>query len=125
MKEKQCSYIKNKGEQCRAKPVKGTSYCFSHNPDMTIEKHLAVIKGGLNSRKVNINLAPLIITDPKEVTTLLEQTINGVRSGEIPTNIANTIGYLAGHVLKSMELSKYADKIESVERVLMERKIIK
>ena len=123
MKEKQCSYIKNDGEQCKAKPVRGTRYCFSHNPDKKIEKHLAVVKGGLNSRKVNLDLAPLSIKDPKEVATLLEQTINGVRSGEIPTNIANTIGYLAGHTLKAIELAKYADKVESVERVLLERKI--
>ena len=125
MKEKQCSYIKSGGGQCKAKPLKGTNYCFSHNPDTKIEKHLAVVKGGLNSRKVNLDLTPLSIKDAKEVATLLEQTINGVRSGEIPPNIANTIGYLAGHVLKAIELAKYAVKVESVERVLMERKITK
>lgn len=102
-----------------------SSFCFSHNPDTRIEKHLAVVKGGLNSKKVNLNLDPLSIKDPKEVAVLLESTINGVRSGEIPPNIANTIGYLAGHALKAIELARYGDKIESVERILMERKIVK
>lgn len=123
MKEEKCIYIKSDGEQCNAKPIKGSQYCFSHNPDTKIEKHLAVVKGGLNSKKVNLNLTPLSIKEAKEVAHLLEDTINGVRSGEIPPNIANTIGYLAGHALKAIELAKYADKVESVERVLMERKI--
>lgn len=125
MKENQCIYIKEDGEQCNAKPMKDSQYCFSHNPDTKIEKHLAVVKGGLNSKKVNIDLIPLSIKDAKEVAHLLEDTINGVRSGEIPPNIANTIGYLAGHALKAIEISKYADKIESVERVLMERRVTK
>jgi hypothetical protein len=125
MKENQCNYIKSSGEQCNAIPIKGSKYCFSHNPDTKIEKHLAVVKGGLNSKKVNMSLAPLSIKEAKEVAHLLEDTINGVRSGEIPPNIANTIGYLAGHALKAIELAKYADKVESVERVLMERKITK
>jgi len=125
MKENQCIYIKDDGEQCNAKPMKGSKYCFSHNPDTKIEKHMAVVKGGLNSKKINLDLAPLSIKDAKEVAHLLEDTINGVRRGEIPPNIANTIGYLAGHTLKAIELAKYADKVESVERVLMERKITK
>ncbi|OGM25740.1 hypothetical protein A3D00_03355 [Candidatus Woesebacteria bacterium RIFCSPHIGHO2_02_FULL_38_9] len=125
MGERQCKYIKDNGEQCSATPMKDADYCFSHNPDTQVEKHLAVVKGGLNSKKVNLDLGPLSIKDPQEVATLLEDTINGVRSGEIPPNIANTIGYLAGHALKAIELAKYAGKIESVERVLMERKITK
>ena len=125
MVKNQCIYIKNDGKQCNAKPIKGSKYCFSHNPDTKIEKHLAVVKGGLNSKKVKLDLAPLSIKDPKEVASLLEQTINGVRSGEIPPNIANTIGYLASHTLKAIEMAKYADKVESVERLLMERRITK
>jgi hypothetical protein len=123
MEDKQCIYIKSDGQQCGAKPIKGSSYCFSHNPDTQIEKHLAVMKGGLNSKKVSLDLAPLEIKDAKDVAVLLEHTINGVRSGEIPPNIANTIGYLAGHALKAIELAKYADKVENVERVLFERKV--
>lgn len=122
MEEKQCSYIKSDGEQCNAMPIKGSSYCFSHNPDTKIEKHLAVVKGGLNSRKINLDLKPLSIKNPQEVGKLLEDTINGVRSGEIPPNIANTIGYLAGHALKALEASNLDQRVEMVESILLERK---
>jgi len=102
--------------------MKGSDYCFTHNPDTQIEKHLAVVKGGLASKKVKLDLEPLSIKSPQEVGRLLEDTINGVRSGEIPPNIANTIGYLAGHALKALEASNLDQRVEMVESILLERK---
>jgi len=102
--------------------MKGSDYCFTHNPDTQIEKHLAVVKGGLASKKVKLDLEPLSIKTPQEVGKLLEDTINGVRSGEIPPNIANTIGYLAGHALKALEASNLDQRVEMVESILLQRK---
>jgi len=117
-----CKFIKPDGEQCQARAMKGSDYCFTHNPDTQIEKHLAVVKGGLASKKVKLDLKPLSIKSPQEVGRLLEDTINGVRSGEIPPNIANTIGYLAGHALKALEASNLDQRVEMVESILLERK---
>ena len=117
-----CKFIKPDGEQCRAKAMKGSDYCFTHNPDMQTEKHLAVVKGGLNSKRVKLDLEPLSIKTPQEVSMLLEDTINKVRSGEIPPNIANTIGYLAGHALKALEASNLDQRVEMVESILLQRK---
>ena len=102
--------------------MRGSDYCFTHNPDTQTEKHLAVVKGGLNSRKVNLDLEPLSIKSPQEVGRLLEDTINGVRDGSIPPNIANTIGYLAGHALKAIETSELRDKIIELEAVVIRRR---
>jgi len=117
-----CKHIKPDGAQCQAKAMKGSDYCFTHNPDTQIEKHLAVVKGGLASKKVKLDLEPLSIKTPQEVGKLLEDTINGVRSGEIPPNIANTIGYLAGHALKALEASNLDQRVEMVESILLQRK---
>lgn len=81
-----------------------------------------MVKGGLMSKKVNLNLEPLSIKAPQEVAILLEDTINGVRSGKIPPKIAYTIGYLAGHALKALEASNLDRRIEVVEGVLLQRK---
>ena len=116
-----CKFIKPDGEQCRAKAMKGSNYCFTHNPDTQTEKHLAVVKGGLNSKRVKLDLEPLSIKTPQEVSMLLEDTINKVRSGEIPPNIANTIGYLAGHALKSLEMTDLKDKVTELEAVIIAR----
>ena len=105
--------------------MKASGYCFAHNPK-TREKHsLAVAKGGKLSKKTRLELPPVKIKKPEDVVDLLEETINGIRDGSIPPNVANTIAYVCSHALKAIELSKYANKLESVERILMERKITK
>lgn len=105
--------------------MKESPFCFSHNPDTQQEKHIATVKGGENSRSIELNLAPVTLQRPEHVVTLLGDTINGVRSGEIPPNIANTVGYLAGHLIKAMEIANLAGRLELVESVLIERKITK
>ncbi len=117
-----CIYIKQDGERCQAKAMKDSEYCFTHNPDTQTEKHLAVVKGGLSTKKVKLDLEPLSIRTPQEVSMLLEDTINQVRSGEMPPNIANTIGYLAGHALKALETAELEQKVIELEAVIIGRK---
>jgi len=119
----QCTYLKQDGSQCGANAMKESQFCFSHNPDTQKEKHLATVKGGENSRAVELSLPPMSLQEPKEVVSLLGDTINGVRSGGIPPNIANTVGYLAGHLIKAMEVANLAGRLEMVESVLIERKV--
>jgi len=102
--------------------MKGSDYCFTHNPETKIEKHLAVVKGGLASKRVKLDLEPLSLKTPQGVAELLEDTINRVRSGEMPPKIANTIGYLAGHTLKALEVSNLDQRVEMVESIILERK---
>ena len=118
-----CQFIKDDSNQCEAMAIKGATFCFSHNPDTQEAKHIAVVKGGENSKKSVLGLEPVAVQTPKQVVTLLESTINGVRSGEVPPNIANTIGYLAGHMLKAIEVSNLSQRLEVVESVMFERKI--
>lgn len=118
-----CQFIKDNGEQCEAIAMKDATFCFTHNPETQEEKHLAVVKGGENSRKSVLGLESIAVQTPQQVVVLLESTINGVRSGEVPPNIANTIGYLAGHMLKALEVFNLDQRLEMVESVMLERKI--
>ena len=113
-----CKAIKQNGEQCLAKAMKGSDYCFTHNPKMKEEKRLAVVKGGLNSKRVRLNLKPLNVRTPYEAGTLLEDTLNRVRSGEMPPNIANSIGYLTGVMIKAYEASKLEQRLIDLEDAL-------
>lgn len=116
-----CKQVRADGQICKAIAMKGSDFCFSHNPDTQAEKHLAVVKGGENSRKLSLNLKPLSIKSPQEISSLLEDTINGVRSGDIPPNIANTIGFLAGHALKAIETGELKEKIIELHAVVVKR----
>ncbi len=119
----QCQFIKDDQKQCGAQAIKETMYCFSHNPDTQEEKHIAVVRGGTNSRTPRLGLPTIELNNPQQVVHLLADTINQVRSGEIPPNIANTVGYLASHLLKAIEVSNLDQRVEMIESALGERKL--
>ena len=121
----QCTYIKANNQPCKAHAMKGSLFCFTHNPETRNEHAKAVVLGGLNSsRKDSANLPAINLQQPNEVVQLLEETINGVRDGSIPPKVASTIGYLAGYLLKAIEASDLNKRLEVIERVILERKSI-
>lgn len=121
----QCTYMKTDNSQCQANAMKESSFCFTHNPDTQVEKHLAVIRGGENSRRFDINLPSIELQKPKDVASLLTDTINRVRKAELPPNIANTIGYLSGIVLKAFESDEMEDRLKIIEEKMEVRKYVK
>lgn len=122
--QKQCEYINEEtGEQCQGFALE-SGLCFSHDPERAEEKKAAVLKGGQTLKKVNLNLPPVSIKTVEDVVSVLEETINLVRSGDIPcSNVANTIGFLAGHMLKALEVSDVEQRVEMIESVMFERKM--
>lgn len=124
MTEKRCKFIKSNGKQCEAWAMKDSNYCFLHNPDISDkEKKTIQSKGGqANKIKVLKPLPPIKINHSKDIVLLLEDTINKVRGGEMDLKVANCLGYLAGHLIKAIEIAKLEDRIETVERVILERR---
>ncbi len=117
-----CTYVNANGEQCQANAMKKSQYCFAHNPDTREDHALAVAKGGKMSKRDRLSLPPAPMKNPSDVVSILEETINGVRGGTIPPQIANTIAYICSHALKAMENANLDERIEMIESVLFERK---
>lgn len=122
--QKQCEFINSEtSEQCKGFALE-SGLCFSHDPERKEEKQQAVLKGGQAPKKVILNLPPTSIKTVEDVVTILEETINLVRSGEIPSsNPANTIGFLCSHVLKAIELSQVDNRLDAIDRIILERRI--
>ena len=116
-----CQFIKPDGNQCEANAMENSQYCFTHNPETSEEKKLAVIKGGLSPKRNTLNLPPVEIKSVQDVVRLLEDTINRVRSGEMPTNTANCIGYLGGHIIKALETSEIEKRLEKLEQIIFKK----
>jgi len=122
--QKQCKYINEvTQEQCNSFTLRGSDYCFSHDPENTNEKRNAVLKGGEALKKIKLNLPVVKIRTPDDVISVLEETVNLVRSGKLPvSNPANTIGFLCSHILKAYEMVSIADKLETIDRLIIERR---
>ncbi|MSU44957.1 hypothetical protein EXS45_02145 [Candidatus Nomurabacteria bacterium] len=119
----QCKFIKQDNNRCGANAMQGSELCFTHNPEVSESKHEAVVKGGSSPKKNYNTLAPVEISDAKSVVKLLATTVNEVRQGEIDLRVANCIGYLSGHLIKALEVSEIESRMETIERVILERKI--
>ena len=124
--DKKCKHTLDDGTSCGAWALKEKNFCFSHDPDSRERKLEAVRKGGL-AREITIDtpLATIAVASPKDVVTLLAQTINEVRAGTLDPRIANTIGYLTGHLIRAFEVAELDGKMEEVRAVLIERRPIK
>lgn len=120
-----CAYIQANGRTCQANAMKESSFCFVHNPETKEQHALAVTKGGQLSRKDKLSLPPIVMKSPSDIVAILEEVTNGVRSGAIPSQMANTLAYVCSHALKAMEASTLDDRLELVESVLLERKVVR
>lgn len=118
-----CKHIKGEDKQCNANAMTSSSFCFSHNPDTKEAKIQAVSKGGRASKRNNNSFPEIEITSVKDVTSLLVDTVNKVRSGNLDVKIANCIAILSNHLIKSLETSTFERKLEEVEEEIFKLKI--
>ena len=117
-----CIFIKADSEQCGANAINDSEFCFSHDPDMEEAKRLATTKGGKSPKKNYNPLSPIEIEGSKDVVRLLVTTIGEVRQGEIDLRVANCVGFLAGHLLKALELGEVDEKLELISSLIIQRK---
>ena len=120
-----CIFIKGNGERCRGFPVEGSAYCINHEPRMQEKKMEAVRNGGAATsyERLELALPAMVISGPADVVVATVQTINEVRTGQLPPKVASTIGYLLGVALKAYEVSNLDQRVEMIESVLVERRM--
>lgn len=118
-----CKQKKENNAGCKANAMKDSEFCYLHNPEVDDEeKQFHQSKGGqANRHTLQIPLESIRVKTPSDVVTLLEDTINKVRSGEIDLKLANCIGYLSGHMTKALEVSDMEKRIEMIERAIIKK----
>ncbi|MFW9942946.1 MAG: hypothetical protein ACFFFT_18060 [Candidatus Thorarchaeota archaeon] len=113
-----CVFIKNNGDRCEANSIHGSKFCYWHAPEIDKEeKQIARRRGGYANRHIIKESLPEIrIKNIKDIVNLLEDTINGVRSGNLEINIANSLGYLSSQLIKALEISDLERRLEEIEK---------
>lgn len=109
--------------------MKGTSYCYYHNPAISEEeKKQARVRGGKGNRNtVNAQLVTFKedVKTPEGVKVLLETTVHELRGGVIDTDVARTTGYLCMQLLKAIEVSDTEKRIEELEKKVFQQQEVK
>lgn len=119
-----CIYLKDNGETCQANSMADSEYCYLHNPNIPeADKRLAQTKGG-EARSLTLTeaLPEIPIVTPSDAVILVSDTIKRVRAGTLDIRIANCLGFLTDKLLKAFEVSRLNDKVEYIERIVLEKR---
>jgi hypothetical protein len=121
--KKTCAAKKPDGAHCQAASLPGTNFCFFHSPKHAAERRKAQSRGGMANRIATLPAdAPDVkIEDGADVVTLLCQTINQVRRGEIDPRVANAVGYLSNIVLAATAQRDLETRIAELESLVRNR----
>lgn len=120
-----CTLPKDDGSNCNANAMANDKHCFFHSTDKLYkeQREVAQSKGGkANAIIVQFPANPVSIKGAEDVVSLLEDTINQVRAGKLDVRIGNCIGVLSGQIIKAIEVSSVANRVEIIERAIFERR---
>src|SRR5262249_43448899 len=119
---RKCDVYKKDGNKCTADAQTGKDVCVFHDPAKATEVRRARRAGG---RRRSQGAAVLHRQTPDhplrntiEVSELLAASINQVRRGELDPRVANSLGYLAGVLLRSLEQGPLEERMARLEATL-------
>lgn len=121
--DKQCVHIKDDGKQCKGFAIESSEYCLSHDPNSQEARMIRAQRGGSAEtyQQLNMQLEELSINSARDIAQASVRLANELRTGVIPPRIATSIGYLLSIALKAYEKADLEHKIETFERIILER----
>lgn len=124
-----CKAITKSGATCKAQAQTGRDFCFVHDPAKTEEIKTAQSRGGSSLKVIDRGeykpwrgtageVTVMNTPRPQEIVNLLANTIDEVKTGEIDPKVANAVGYLAGIIVKVMELEALDERLSAIEEAV-------
>ena len=119
-----CKHLKDNGEQCQANAMSESEFCYFHNPDISDEEKREAQSNGGKTKALTLKepLPELVLAKPEDAVLLIADTISRVRAGTLDIRTANCLGFLSDKLLKAFETSRLNDRLEVIERVILEKK---
>jgi hypothetical protein len=117
-----CHFRKKDGKICGADAQSEKEVCIFHDPARAADGRRARRAGGA-SRSQTATVLPLETPDnplrnTHEVVSLLSESINHLRRGQLDPRVANAVGYLSGILLKALEQGRTEERLSHLEAVL-------
>jgi len=116
-----CMAKTKSGARCKAYALKGSEYCFAHEPLLAGARANWRSAGGRKSGKRAALTEAATVRTPEAVRDLLARTIEAVQNGDIDPQTANSIGRLCSLQLKAIRDIDLARRLEELERVVTRR----
>jgi hypothetical protein len=122
MREK-CRYRKKDDTPCWADAQSGKNLCVFHDPIQAEKVRRARQAGGRKNRAATMpaNTPHSSLKNGADAVSLLGDTINRTRTGELDPRVANSIGYLCGILLRAFEVNNVEDRLAILETAVGNR----
>ncbi len=108
-----CAAIKSDGARCKARAMKGSQWCFNHDPDRSEERRQNASKGG--KRGGRGRPAGSGTVELQSIKDLLKSLTNDVLSGEAERATAIAANQLLNTSLRALELERRWKEIVEFE----------
>jgi hypothetical protein len=111
-----CAAIKPDGVRCKARAMKGSEWCFNHNPDYSDERRRNASKGGKHGgrgRPAKSGAEGL-----QDIRELLKSLTDDVLSGEVERATAIAANQLLNTALRAIELERRWKELGEIEERL-------
>jgi|SRR3989344_6107438 len=110
-----CQFIKTSGEVCKANHIKGSQFCFRHDPGSDEAKLIASSKGGQNRVLRGVYGAEIRLESPTDIREFMGTVINSVWTGQVPVPVGTSMGFLAKCWLEAHAASEVQVRLEAME----------
>ena len=121
--EYKCKSRKKDGRRCGADAQSGKTMCIFHDPTRAAEGRRARRMGGINRSRTAAVLPADAPDNPlrstQDVSSLLGESINHVRKGQLDPRIANAVGYLASILLGALQQGPLEERLARIEAALL------
>lgn len=114
-----CKHTKANGEPCLAYAIEGSDFCYWHAPETAAQRADANKRGGRNSRRIRHipgAAGDVALQTAGDVLQVLEDELNAVLQLDPSLARARTVGYLAAHALKALEIAEFQARLEALEQ---------
>ena len=114
-------------KSCQAKPILGSDYCISHDPNMAPLKALAVKKGGQSSGKKKLKEVSEAIggwyrvKTAKQASEVAELCVNLLLTARLDASTAMAVHNHLNTIMKAREQTDLEKRIEYLEDKEKER----
>src|SRR5262249_47714397 len=98
-----CAATRANGAPCGGYAIGDGAYCFAHAPDQAVQRDAARRRGGQAGRVAVLPASDVQVRSLGDVVTLVEATINDVRTGRVDVRVANAVGYLVNVAIRALE----------------------
>jgi hypothetical protein len=118
-----CKSRKKDGNRCGAEAQSGKTMCIFHDPTRAADGRRARRMGGINRSRtaavLPVDAPDNPLRNTQDVSTLLAESINQVRRGQLDPRVANSVGHLASILLGALQQGPLEERLARIEAALL------